>query len=167
MIISRWMLLRIRIISNKYCWENQTRYFMFSNFFRKLCRLWDNVEKSIRDTNATTGNTIWRIRVTYLIMKSTCAVARAHSHATGNISTHTSTKHVRMRTSREICSVYLFSTATLVSQKRLNVTLYVFHCLNTCPSKNSALKSDKTNKIRRRLCFYQDSTSKVQKWNDA
>jgi hypothetical protein len=45
MTISRWIILRMRNLWIKSCRENQNTYFMFSNVFRKSCRLWDNVEK--------------------------------------------------------------------------------------------------------------------------
>ena len=48
LIISRSILLRMRNVSDKSCRENQNTHFVFSNFsffFRKLCRLCDNVEK--------------------------------------------------------------------------------------------------------------------------
>ena len=45
----------MRNISDKCCRENQNTHFMFNNlFFRKSCRLLDNVEKYVRaekDTN--------------------------------------------------------------------------------------------------------------------
>jgi hypothetical protein len=45
-IASRCFLLRVRNASNKSCRENQSTYFMLSGFFfRKMCCLWDNVEK--------------------------------------------------------------------------------------------------------------------------
>jgi hypothetical protein len=45
MIISRWILLIMRNVSDKSCWENQNTHFMFSKFFsRKSNRIWDNVE---------------------------------------------------------------------------------------------------------------------------
>jgi hypothetical protein len=37
MTISRWILLRMRNVSNKSCKENQNSHFTFSNFFRKPC----------------------------------------------------------------------------------------------------------------------------------
>jgi hypothetical protein len=44
--ISRWILLRTRKVSdNSSRKKNKNTYFMFKNFFRKSCRLWDNVEK--------------------------------------------------------------------------------------------------------------------------
>jgi hypothetical protein len=42
MIISRWIILRMRNVLDKSCRENQNTHFMFSNFSpRKLCRLWE------------------------------------------------------------------------------------------------------------------------------
>ena len=53
-IISRSFLLRMRNVSDRICTENQSTHFVFSNFFfRKLCRLWDNVEKYCRAGQAT------------------------------------------------------------------------------------------------------------------
>jgi len=45
MMISRWILFRMGNLSDKRCTENQNTNFMFNNFFRKLCLLWDNVER--------------------------------------------------------------------------------------------------------------------------
>jgi hypothetical protein len=45
MIISCWIVLRMRNISDKNCRENQNTHNMLKNiFFRKSCRLWDNVD---------------------------------------------------------------------------------------------------------------------------
>jgi hypothetical protein len=48
-------------------------------FFRKSCRLWDNVEKYSGNRGATNDVTIWRIRVACWISKTTCTHARAHT----------------------------------------------------------------------------------------
>jgi len=40
-IIPSSVLLRIRNVSDKSRRENQNTHFMFSNFFRKSCPLWD------------------------------------------------------------------------------------------------------------------------------
>ena len=46
MIVSCWIILKIRNVSDNVCRENQKRHFMFYNrFFRKSCPLWDNVGK--------------------------------------------------------------------------------------------------------------------------
>jgi len=52
-ITSRSILLRMRNVSDKSCTENQNTHFVFSNFSRKSCRLWDNVEKYCRAGQAT------------------------------------------------------------------------------------------------------------------
>jgi hypothetical protein len=44
MILSRWILLIMRNISDKSCRENQNTHFMSNIFFRTSCRLLDNVE---------------------------------------------------------------------------------------------------------------------------
>jgi hypothetical protein len=71
-IISRSVLLRMRNISDKSCRENQSTHFMFSNlFFRKSCRLWDNVGKRCRARQARDENVIRRMRFACWITKST------------------------------------------------------------------------------------------------
>jgi hypothetical protein len=56
MIISRWIPLRKRFVSDKSRRENQNTHFMFNKFSRKSCRLWDNVEKAGRTRQATDHN---------------------------------------------------------------------------------------------------------------
>jgi len=58
MIISHWMLLRVINSPYKSCRENQNTHFMFSNFFWKLCCLWDNVEKCCRARGAANDDII-------------------------------------------------------------------------------------------------------------
>jgi hypothetical protein len=57
-IISCSLLLRMRNVSDKRCscLENQNTHFVFSDFFRKSCRLCDNVEKYCRAGQATDDN---------------------------------------------------------------------------------------------------------------
>jgi hypothetical protein len=48
MIIFRRILHLIKNVSDKNCRENQNTHFIFNNisfFFRKSCRMWDNMEK--------------------------------------------------------------------------------------------------------------------------
>jgi hypothetical protein len=73
-----------------------------TTFFRKSCRLWDNVEKYGRARQATDDLIIRRTRVA-------CWITQA---------THT------LRT----CNTYWFSTA-IVTRRRLNIALYV-HCVS-------------------------------------
>jgi hypothetical protein len=60
MIISRWIILRMRIVSDKSCREHQNSHFIFHNFFRKSCRLLDNVEKCGGAREAADNNTAAR-----------------------------------------------------------------------------------------------------------
>ena len=50
MTMYRLIHLRMRNVSEKYCRENQNIHFIFCNFyfFRKSCRLWDNVKKMLQ-----------------------------------------------------------------------------------------------------------------------
>ena len=45
MIISHWILLRMRNVSDRSCIENQTHSLCSITFFKKSCQFWDNVEK--------------------------------------------------------------------------------------------------------------------------
>ena len=72
MIISRWILRKMRNFVDKSCRENQNTHFMLSNFFfRKLCHLWDNVEKCGRTRQATDDNIIRCMRILCWIPKAT------------------------------------------------------------------------------------------------
>jgi hypothetical protein len=51
MRVFRW-ILRLRNVADKSCGEIKN-YFIFHNFFRKSCRLWDNAEKCGRAGQAT------------------------------------------------------------------------------------------------------------------
>jgi hypothetical protein len=95
MTVSRWILLRMRNVSDKSCREIKTHILCSINVFRKSYRLWDNVEKYCR-TRRATDNT-------------------AHAHCVLD-------KWVYRHTFR-ICNTSCFSTAKLVAQMRLNVTL--------------------------------------------
>ena len=45
MIITSWILLRVRNVSDERCRETQNAHFMFNNVFPKIVPFWDNVEK--------------------------------------------------------------------------------------------------------------------------
>jgi hypothetical protein len=104
MIVSRWILLRRRNISDKSFKENQNKSFMFNIFFWKSCRLWDNVDKYGTARQTTNDNIIRRMRIACWITKAT--------------DTHS-----------ECVILNCVSTATNVKRTRLNITLYV-HCLS-------------------------------------
>ena len=69
--LSRWILLRKINVSNKSCREHQNTHFMFNNYPppRKSCRLWDTWKSIVERGRAQV--TIWRMRITYWIIKST------------------------------------------------------------------------------------------------
>ena len=118
-IISHWIILRMRNILDKSCKGNQNKHFMFRNFFfRESCRLWDNIEKYGGASRATNDFTVWCIWVAWWISKATCTNMRAHAHTSERT-------RARARAHTQICRTYCFSTATIGTWKRLDVTLYV------------------------------------------
>ena len=56
LITSHSFLPRTKSVLDKSCRENKNTHFMFNHFFRKQCRLWDNVEKYFRSGKATEDN---------------------------------------------------------------------------------------------------------------
>jgi len=46
----------MRKVPDKRFSENRQKYFVLKNFFRKSCRLWDNVEKYCRAGQDTDGS---------------------------------------------------------------------------------------------------------------
>jgi hypothetical protein len=106
-------------VSEKYCRENQNTHFMFSNFFRKSHRLWDN-SKNVVETKGphTSQHGAYALHA---------GLARLHAL----IRVHTLTQprtNMHARTHRSISNIYCFSTAIMVSRTPLNVTLHV-HCV--------------------------------------
>jgi hypothetical protein len=72
MIISRSIRLGMRNVSDKVVEKIKTHICMFSKFFfRKLCRLWDNVESFCRVGQATYDNITWRMCFACWITKDT------------------------------------------------------------------------------------------------
>ena len=72
MEISRSFLLRMRNVSEESCRKNQNTHFVFNIFFffRKSCRLRDNVGKYCRVGQATDGNIIRLMTFVCLITKA-------------------------------------------------------------------------------------------------
>ena len=96
----------MRNVSDKSCRETRNTHCVFSNFFlpRKSCFyeiMWENIAERGRPQM-----TKWRMRIACWISKAT------------NTHTHT----------HKLCNNCSFSTATMVTRTRLNVTLYE-HCL--------------------------------------
>jgi hypothetical protein len=116
-VISRWIILRIRNVWNK-TWENQNTHFIFSKCFWKIVPF---TSKKYGARDATNENIIRRMRFACWISKATTST---RSQQCTHPYTHTHT---------EICN-YCVSTATMVSWKRLNITLYI-HCLYCCKNR--------------------------------
>ena len=107
-------LRRTRNVSDRSCRENQNTLFFGSiNIFpRKLCRLWDNVEKYCRAGQVTDDN-------------------MAHAHCMLD------TKEYKY--TLVICNTYCLSAETTVARTRLNVTfmptLPVLFCTPLCKER--------------------------------
>jgi hypothetical protein len=97
MIIFFSMFLRMRNVSDKSRRYNQNTHILcLITFFRKSCRLWDNMEKYGRARQATDDNITRRMRIACWITKAADTLW--------------------------ICNTYWFPTATVVTRTRLNVT---------------------------------------------
>jgi hypothetical protein len=79
----------MRNVLDKSCRENENTHFTHNNFFRKACRLWDNVER-YREARGTVNEvTIWRIPAADWISKATYTHGHAHGHAPWRARAHT------------------------------------------------------------------------------
>jgi hypothetical protein len=112
--ISRWILLRMKNVSDKLCRKNQNKHPMFSNFFsRKACRLWNNIKMFCITVQTTDDNT-------FLCMLFGCWITNAtDAHS-------------------EYVILIAFSPATMVMRTRVNVTLFVRPTLPPCTSSLNA-----------------------------
>jgi hypothetical protein len=73
MILSRWIILRMKYVSDESFRGNQSTHFVFNNFppSRIIVPLWDNVVKYGRVIQATYGNVTRRTRIACWINKTT------------------------------------------------------------------------------------------------
>jgi hypothetical protein len=99
MIVSRWILLKMRKSLDESCNENQNTHFIFK-FLWKSCCLWGNMQKCSRAGEATVDNIIRPARVHYMLDNW------GYKHTLVMFNTGT----------------YCFSTVTAVTQMRLNFT---------------------------------------------
>ena len=100
--ISRSFLLRLGNVLDKNCRENQNTCFIFNNIFQKIVKLFEIMWK----------NTVELDRPPIAIWQNAHCMLDTYGYG-----------HMF-----KICNTYCFSTATIVAQKCLNVTLCV-HCL--------------------------------------
>jgi len=71
MIIFRWIVCRIRNVSDGSCKNNQNTYFIFNKFFWISCRLWGNVEKHGTARQVTDEDITLRMHIACWITKTT------------------------------------------------------------------------------------------------
>ena len=112
LIVSCWVLHRMRNVLDKNCRGNQNTHFVFNNFFFFFFEnravheiMWKYVVKS----GGRPQMTVWLMCIACWITKAT----RTHAHTL------------------TICKTYCFSTVSVTERIRLNVTLYV-QCLSCC-----------------------------------
>jgi hypothetical protein len=103
-----WDLVRFflewEILQVKFAHKIKTRVLCSITSFRKSCCLWIYVKKYGGDTLATDYNTERCMRIG-------CCLSKCYRHIL------------------RICNIYCFSTATMVMQTRLKVTLVYIACL--------------------------------------
>ena len=115
-----WEMFQIKVV------EKIKTHILFSvTFFRKSCRLWDNVEKCGWAREAADDNMAAR----YTLI-GRAPRGQAIASAPAPTVTHARTiMHSPTRAHTRICNIYCFSKATMVSWTCLSVMLYV-HCLS-------------------------------------
>jgi hypothetical protein len=117
----------MRSLSDRSCRKKwKYTYFIFNNFFRKSCRLWDNVEKM---WHSQRGHR-WQYNMAHAlcVLDNWC-----------------------YRHTLRVCNTYCFFTATMVTRTPLTVTLYV-PCLS-CRAYHSVGVHTGLLQIRASLLF--------------
>jgi hypothetical protein len=94
-IISYWIILRLRSVSEKKFVDKFNTHILCSITFREPCHLWHNVGEFGRGKQATDDDVIWRMRIACWLTKTT----DIHSK----------------------CNTYWFSTATVVTRVCIKV----------------------------------------------
>ena len=148
-----WEIFQTKVIE-----KIKTHILYSTTFFRKLHRLWDNVEKFNGDGGTTNDVTIRRICVACWVSKATCTYAHAHAHAPGYL--HTCT-HVCTHT--PITNTYCFSTATLIRERSsiLRHTYVACPVINTLPVLSLVKVWRKSVNIIVRWLWHEEG----HKWN--
>jgi hypothetical protein len=73
---SQWEMFQIKGVQ-----KIRTHVFLFSNFFLKSCRVWDNVEKYGTARQATVDTITRRLRFARWISKATLTHTHTHTHS--------------------------------------------------------------------------------------
>jgi hypothetical protein len=104
MIIHRWILLRIRNISDKFCRENHNTFYVQQRFLPERCAVYEIMWKNVVQPDRP-QMTMWLMRVACRTINATHTHTRARTHA------HT----------HGICNTYFSSTVT-DNRRRLTIT---------------------------------------------
>ena len=119
MTISHWFILTMRNVQIKVVEKIKTHILCSVTFFRKWCRLWDKVKKYV----GARGGQKWRQNMAHTrFMLDKQGYTHTRMHTPTPPGTHT---HAR----RQVCNIYCFSAAKIVTRTRLNVILYA-RCLS-------------------------------------
>jgi hypothetical protein len=124
MTISRWFILRMINVSDKICRENQNTFCVQYPFFRKSCRLWNNVEKYGGTRKGTDDNRIRRIALHATQVKQQ---ARTHAQTDAHALTHAhvpTNRHSRERTWKCVVFIAFPRQPTIVSPAHFNIAFY-------------------------------------------
>jgi hypothetical protein len=144
MVISRWILLRMRNISDKTCSENQTTFCV--QFFPKSRPLWHKVLKYCRAGEATDDNIILRTHFARCIPKATDTNSE---YVILIASPYLQWLHES--TSELVLYVYCLSYSTIfrvIIKRSLTAVLPTTICIqrNTCIPSSTLCQDSKTNK---------------------
>ena len=128
MTISRWIILRMRNVSNKSCRENQNTFCIQRLFNRITCRLWGMVEK-YGGARENAHN------MAYWISKRTRSQTHARLHANTHARTHAQTHTHMLTNARTHAEKYVILIAFPQQQwlrERVSVMRYTYiACLVT------------------------------------
>jgi hypothetical protein len=80
MIISYWIILRMKNVSNKSWRQNQNTHFTFNNFFRKSYRLWCNVDEYGKARQATDDDIMRRRKDAICLLDNKSKDTNLHSY---------------------------------------------------------------------------------------
>jgi hypothetical protein len=128
----------------------KTHILRSTTFFRKLCFLWDKVEKCGLGRGDTSDVTTWRIRVACWIGKAICTYAHAHAHTPWYPHLCTQTRN-RLHTRKKYVILFAFQW-----QQWLEKTpqCYVIRTLTICFISPSSFASFRTPFIYTCFLFY-------------
>jgi hypothetical protein len=112
----------MRNISRKSYRENQNTHFLFSNFFQKPCRLWDNMEEFGRARQAIDTVQALCMRDNYGKNKRARACARAHKHTHKH--THRAVVTQMCLNVTFICTLLILFYLNFVEEPRVTELMY-------------------------------------------